>query len=108
MAIDEELANRVRSALSDRGIEWEEKRMFGSLIFLVGGEIILGARNGGGLLVRVDPAESEALLREAGPWYAQIALMGEKNMGPSWLDVSPVAVEDERGLAHWVDAALRR
>ena len=108
MAIDEELANRVRSALSDRGIEWEEKRMFGSLIFLVGGAIVLGARNGGGLLVRVDPAESEALLHEAGPWYAQVALMGEKNMGPSWLDVSPDAVEEERGLAHWVDAALRR
>ncbi len=108
MAIDEELANRVRSALSDRGIEWEEKRMFGALIFLVGGSITVGCRGGGGLLVRVDPAESEDLLREAGPWYAQVALMGEKDMGPSWLDVSPDAVEDEAGLEHWMAAALRR
>ena len=108
MAIDEELADRVRSALSARGLEWEEKRMFGSLIFLLGGAILLGARNGGGLLVRVDPEESEDLLREAGPWYAQVALMGEKDMGPSWLDVSPDALADDDGLAHWVDAALRR
>lgn len=108
MAIDEELATRVRSALSARGIGWEEQRMFGSLIFLVGGAIVLGARDGGGLLVRVDPAESEDLLREAGPWYAQVALMGERDMGPSWLDVSPDGVADEEGLARWVDAALRR
>ncbi|WP_068253439.1 TfoX/Sxy family protein [Janibacter corallicola] len=108
MAIDEEVANRVRSELSDRGIEWEEKRMFGALIFMVGGAIALGCRGGGGLLVRVDPSESEELLREAGPWYAQVALMGEKDMGPSWLDVSPDAVEDDAGLTHWVDAVLRR
>ena len=108
MAIDEHLADRVRTALSARGIEWEEKRMFGALIFMVAGTIALGVRGGGGLLVRVDPAESEALLREAGPWYAQVALMGEKDMGPSWLDVSPDAVEDDAGLEHWVAAALRR
>lgn len=108
MAVDEELANRVRTALSDRGIEWEEKRMFGALIFMVGGSILVGARGGGGLLVRVDPEESEELRREAGPWCAQVALMGEQDMGPSWLDVSPDAVADDDGLTHWVDAALRR
>lgn len=108
MAIDEHLADRLRTALSDRGVEWEEKRMFGALIFLVGGSILVGVRGGGGLLVRVDPAESEELLREAGPWYAQVAAMGGKDMGPSWLDVSPDAVEDDAGLDHWVGAALRR
>lgn len=108
MAIDEVLADRVRDALVDRGIEWSEKRMFGSLILLVGGEILVGVRNGGGLLVRVDPEESEELLREAGSWYAQVALMGERDMGPSWLDVSPDAVEDRAGLDHWLEAALRR
>lgn len=108
MAIDEELANRLRSSLSDRGVEWEEKRMFGSLIFMVGGAIALGVRGGGGLLVRVDPSEGESLLQDVGSWYAQQALMGERDMGPSWLDVSPDVVEDEAGLEHWVAAALRR
>lgn len=108
MAIDEHLADRVRTALSDRGIEWTEKRMFGSLIFLVAGAILVGVRSGGGLLARVDPDESEQLLAEAGRYYAQVALMGENDMGPSWIDASPDAVEDDEGLGHWVDACLRR
>lgn len=108
MAIDEHLADRVRSDLSGRGIEWDEKRMFGSLIFMVGGSILVGVRGGGGLLARVAPDESEALLAEAGPHYAQVADMGGKDMGRSWLDVHPDAVEDDAGLAHWVDACLRR
>lgn len=108
MAIDEQLADRVRTVLSERGLEWTERRMFGSLVFLVGGSILVGVRGGGGLLVRVDPAESEDLVRDAGQWYAQVATMGEKDMGPSWLDVSPDAVADDPGLEHWVDAALRR
>ncbi|WP_338537699.1 TfoX/Sxy family protein [Janibacter terrae] len=108
MAIDEVLADRVRTALFDRGVQWEEKRMFGALIFMVGGSILVGCRGGGGLLVRVAPEESEQLVARAGPYYAQVADMGGRDMGPSWLDVSPDAVEDEAGLGHWVDAALRR
>lgn len=108
MAIDEHLGDRVRTALTVRGIEWGERRMFGSLVFMVGGSILLGVRAGGGLLVRVDPAESEELLREAGPWYAQVATMGAQEMGPGWLDVAPDAVADEAGLEHWLAAALRR
>lgn len=108
MAIDEQLAERVRTALHDRGIAWEEQRMFGSLVFLVGEAIVLGARDGGGLLVRCDPAETEALLAGAGRWYAQPARMGRREMSDSWIDVSPDAVADDAGLAHWVDAALRR
>lgn len=108
MAIDEALADRVRTALFDRGIEWEERRMFGALIFMVGGSILMGVRGGGGLLVRVDPDESEALLNAAGPHDAQVAVMGDKDMGTSWLDVSPDAVDDHIGLHHWVEAVLRR
>ncbi len=108
VAIDETLAARVRADLAERGIEWEERRMFGSLIFMVGGSILVGVRGGGGLLARVDPAESTDLLADAGPLYAQVADMGGKDMGPSWLDVHPDAVADEAGLTHWVDAALRR
>lgn len=108
VAIDETLAARLRTDLAERGIEWQEKRMFGALIFMVGGSILVGVRGGGGLLARVDPAESADLLADAGPLYAQVADMGGKDMGPSWLDVHPDAVEDEAGLTHWVDACLRR
>lgn len=107
MTFDEELVDRVRSALSAREVEWGEEQMFGSLVFLVGDAIVLGARDGGGLLVRCDPAEAETLLSEVGPWYAQPARMGKRQMSDSWLDVSPDAVEDDDGLARWVATALR-
>lgn len=108
MAIDEDLAERVRSALAARGIQWEEQHLFGSLVFLVGEAIVLSARNGGGLLVRCDPAETESLLAQAGSWYARPARMGRHQMSDSWIDVAPDAVADEPGLEHWVAAALRR
>ena len=108
MAIDEALAARVRADLTERGIEWEERRMFGALILMVGGSILVGVRGGGGLLARVDPVESADLLADAGPLYAQVADMGGKDMGPSWLDVHPDAVADDAGLTHWLDACLRR
>lgn len=88
MSIDEGLADRVREALSDRGVEWEERRMFGALVFMVEAAIALGVRRGGGLLVRCDPDEGAALLGEVGPQRARQARMGE--------------------LDHWVGAALRR
>lgn len=47
MSIDEGLADRVRAALSDRGVEWEERRMFGALVFMVDAAIALGVRGAG-------------------------------------------------------------
>ena len=108
MSIDEHLADRVRATLSHRGVEWEEKRMFGALVFMVGGAIAVGVRGGGGLLVRCDPDEGAALLREVGPASARRARMGEREMGPNWFDVSLGAADREGQLDLWVDAALRR
>ena len=60
MAYDEQLAARIRE-LVPAGTT--EKKMFGGLAFLVGGNMAVAASGGGGLLVRVDPDESDELLR---------------------------------------------
>jgi TfoX/Sxy family transcriptional regulator of competence genes len=61
MAYDEELAERIRALVADEpGLE--EKKMFGGLGFLVAGNMAVAASGQGGLLVRVDPAESDALV----------------------------------------------
>lgn len=60
MAYDEELAEQIR-ALVPAGTA--EKKMFGGLAFLVGGNMAIAASGQGGLLVRVDPAESDELVR---------------------------------------------
>ena len=61
MAYDEELAGRIRELIASEP-DLTEKRMFGGLAFLVGGHMAVAASGQGGLLVRVDPAKSEALL----------------------------------------------
>ena len=61
MAYDEELAERIRALVAGEPA-LTEKKMFGGLAFLVGGNMAVAASGEGGLLVRVDPAESEGLV----------------------------------------------
>ena len=52
MAYDEELADRIRVLLDDRpGLT--EKKMFGGLGFMIGGNMAIAASGQGGILVRV-------------------------------------------------------
>ncbi len=64
MAYDEDLANRIRELIA-ADPEVTEKKMFGGLAFLVGGNMSLAASGQGGLMVRVDPQETDALLTKA-------------------------------------------
>ena len=55
MAYDEALAERIRSMLPDEPIV--EKKMFGGLAFLVGGNMSVAASGQGGLLVHIDAGQ---------------------------------------------------
>ena len=66
MAYDEALAARIRGLLS-REDGLEEKKMFGGLAFLLNGNMAVAASGQGGLLVRVDPAESASSSRRRRP-----------------------------------------
>ena len=97
MAYDEDLANRVRAALgSTKGVN--EKRMFGGLAFLVNGYMAVSASGQGGLLVRVDPGESEALVRRD---HVRAFVMRGREMD-GWLRVDPEGVRTKRQLEAWV------
>lgn len=97
----DELADRVRALLGvDPAIE--ERRMFGTRAFLVHGRILVGARKGGVLLVRVDEESGAALVVR--PGVAQ-AVMGSKTMGLGWLDVDASVLRDDDDLMFWLDAA---
>ncbi len=69
MAYDEELAARLRQLLADEP-DVTEMKMFGGFAFLVGGNIAVAASGQGGVLVRVEPSSSAALLKRtnASPW----------------------------------------
>ena len=100
-AASTELTDRVRALLmSEPGLE--EKRMFGTRAFLLGGRILVGTRKQGTLLVRVSEERGSELLTEPG---VSVAVMGTKSMGPSWLDVAPTVLESDEQLMFWIDAA---
>jgi len=101
MAYDEDLANRIRPLLGDRkGLT--EKKMFGGLAFLIGGNMAIAASGQGGILVRVDPDESEALV-ESTP--AQMMEMRGRQM-PGWLRVETADVATDDELAPWVERGV--
>ena len=97
MAYDEALAERIRDLLAgESGVT--EKRMFGGLAFLVDGKMAVGASGQGGLMVRVDPSEGEALV---GSTSAEPMVMRGRPMH-GWLRVASDAVSRKRELATWV------
>jgi TfoX/Sxy family transcriptional regulator of competence genes len=101
MAYSEELAQRIRELTGDeRGLT--EKRMFGGLAFLVNGNMAIAASGQGGLLVRVDPAEGEALLATTS---AGMMEMRGREM-PGWLRVDEDDVSSKRELAVWVERGV--
>jgi TfoX/Sxy family transcriptional regulator of competence genes len=97
MAYDEELADRMRALLaSEPGVE--EKRMFGGLAFLIGGNMAVAASGQGGMLVRVDPEESDRLVETTS---AEPMVMRGRTM-KGWLRIEPS--EDE--LPEWVERGV--
>jgi TfoX/Sxy family transcriptional regulator of competence genes len=97
MAYDEDLANRIRELVaSEPGLT--EKKMFGGLAFLIGGNMSVSASGQGGLLLRVDPAQTETLLAEP---HAEAFVMRGRAMD-GWLRVAPEGVRTKRELQRWV------
>jgi TfoX/Sxy family transcriptional regulator of competence genes len=97
MAYDEELADWVRSFLKgERGVE--EKRMFGGLGMLVGGNMAVAVRGKGGLLVRVDPKDADDILRE--PGAKMMSMRGKAMRG--WITVDPKACSSRADVRRWV------
>jgi hypothetical protein len=97
MAYDETLANRIREVVrGEPGLT--EKRMFGGLAFLIDGNLAASASSQGGMLLRVDPAQTESLVSE--PHVGRFEMRGRAMDG--WLRVGLEAVHTEDALRQWV------
>ncbi|MFX0575494.1 TfoX/Sxy family protein [Nocardia nepalensis] len=101
MAYDKELADRIRE-LIEPAPDVAEKKMFGGLAFLIGGNMAVAASGKGGLLVRVDPQESTTLLARE---YVGAMVMGGREMN-NWLRVDGEAVADDDALGEWIDRGV--
>lgn len=101
MAFDPELADRLRQLLAGEPVV--EQRMFGGLAFLLGGRMSVAASGQGGLLVRVEPAQTEQLLGEPGAEEFEMAGRGRMK---GWLRVRPDVLDDDEVLGAWVSRGL--
>lgn len=101
MSYHEELAHRIRMQLAgEAGLT--EKRMFGGLAFLAGGRMFVCASSGSGLMLRVDPTPTEALLSQ--PHAQRFVMRGRELDG--WLHIDPGGLATDEQLAHWITHGL--
>jgi TfoX/Sxy family transcriptional regulator of competence genes len=101
VAFDEQMADRVRLLLADHHLA--EKRMFGGLAFLLLGHMAVAVSGQGGLMVRVDPVETEALLKE--PGAEPFEMHGRPMKG--WLRLQAAALDDDAVLRSWAERGVR-
>jgi TfoX/Sxy family transcriptional regulator of competence genes len=97
MAYDHDLADRVRELVAGEA-DVAEQRMFGGLAFLINGNMSVAASGQGGLLVRVDPVETDMLVDDER--VRPMVMRGREMRG--WLQVDTAAVSDSRQLEQWV------
>jgi TfoX/Sxy family transcriptional regulator of competence genes len=102
MAYDEKLAARIRElVVGESGLT--EKQMFGGLAFLVNGNMAVAASGQGGVLVRVDPAQSDTLVARTN---ARLMEMRGRSM-QGWLRVDAADVRTKPQLRKWVELGTR-
>jgi TfoX N-terminal domain len=97
MAYDEELANRVRELVGAEAA-LTEMRMFGGLAFLINGRMSVAVSGQGGLMVRVEPADTSELVTK--PHARPFEMRGREMDG--WLYVDPDGLRTKRQLEPWV------
>ena len=98
MPYDEELAGRIRELMADEP-KVAEQKMFGGIGFMVGGNMAVAASSHGGILVRVDPEQSDELVASTAAYPME--MRGRSMAG--WLRVDAEHVQDQAELARWVE-----
>jgi TfoX/Sxy family transcriptional regulator of competence genes len=97
VAYDEDLANRIRELIAaEDGVT--EMKMFGGLAFLINGNMSVAVSGQGGLLLRAQPEDTDALSARAhaGPFV----MRGREMQG--WLRVDAEGVKTKRQLKSWM------
>ncbi|MGC1207721.1 MAG: TfoX/Sxy family protein [Ornithinimicrobium sp.] len=102
MAYDQQLADRIRSALQGRSVR--EVKMFGGLSFMVDERLAVAANSDGHLMVRCDPDRVDELLARDGATWPQ---MRGKPMSRGWVVVQRDAVQSDGDLESWINEATR-
>ena len=95
MAYNLKLAERIRAELA--GLPFVEKKLFGGMGFLVGGNMAVGVYKED-LIVRLDPAKQDRLLKKPGAKVFDIT--GKPMKG--WLMIEQEGCKTKKQLSTWV------
>ena len=102
MALDENLASRIRKSLAKRkGVV--EKKMFGGIGFMVNGNMACGVMKDE-MLVRVDPKETAAMVARPAARHFE---MGGRQSQKGWILVGPKGLASDTDLAKWIDLGVK-
>lgn len=99
MAYSESLTLRIRHGVARRrGLT--EKKMFGGMIFLLHGNMLVGVWKDS-LIVRLGPEQAKEALKE--PHVVEFDITGKPMKG--WVMVEPDGLEDDEQLRGWIERA---
>jgi TfoX/Sxy family transcriptional regulator of competence genes len=99
-AHDEMLVDRVRAALADiAGVK--EKKMFGSIAFMVRGKMCVSAR-AQRIMCRIEPSLHDAAVKREG--CRTVIMRGRQFRGYVYVDSE--AIKTGRALKYWIKLAL--
>jgi TfoX-like protein len=97
VAYDVDMADRLREILANEpGVV--ERPMFGGLAFMVAGHMAVSVSGQGGLLLRVDPAQTDTLVVD--PRASRFVMRGREMDGWLRIDIDARASDDE--LNQWI------
>jgi TfoX/Sxy family transcriptional regulator of competence genes len=99
--ISDDLVDRVRHALADVA-DVREKRMFGSVGFMVRNHLCVTARPER-LMCRIDPALHEMALQRDG--VETVVMKGRPYLG--YVFVASTAVQTKAALDYWIEQSLK-
>ena len=100
MAYSEKIARRIRSSL-EHLVNVEEKKMFGSLAFLINGKMCLTA-GPKRMMCRINPKLHEQEVNKKG--CSTVVMRGRDYKG--YIHIQEENLKNESDFKHWVDLAL--
>jgi TfoX/Sxy family transcriptional regulator of competence genes len=101
MAYDEYLAERMRKALNDQHVIFEEKKMMGGICYLVNDKMCAGIVKNK-MMARIDPEiQSEALKKKG---CIEMDFTGKPMKG--FVFIEPEGMDTDKDLEYWINLCL--
>lgn len=101
MAYDEYLADRIREALNEKHVSFDEKKMMGGLCFMVNDKMCTGIVKNN-LMARIDPDNYDQALKRKG--CMEMDFTGKPMKG--FVFVEPEGIDLDEDLDYWLQLCL--